>query len=108
MENVKSGDEEEEKKGKDKGKLEGGKKKEKEEEEKSSRKGGQTRNNTKTDGDLQITKVSRLGVPPDLARQFFSRHLCTAFFFLIFLMSLQKSKKENSKMNKSFIPVSVL
>ena len=47
------------KKGKDKGKLEGGKKKEKEEEEKSSRKGGQTRNNTKTDGDLQITKVSR-------------------------------------------------
>ena len=48
MENVKQGDEG--KKGKDKGKK-GGKQEEKEEEEK--RKGGQTRNNTKTDGDLQ-------------------------------------------------------
>ena len=47
---VKQGDEEEEKKARTKEKKEG-KKKEKEEEEK--RKGGKTRNNTKTDGDVQ-------------------------------------------------------
>ena len=85
MENVKSGDEEEEKKARTKENLTEGRRRKKRKRRRAREKEDKHVTTLKQMGIYKSLKSA--GVPPDLARQFVSRHLCTAFFFFFFFFN---------------------